>query len=131
VDGLVGLVSKVKNFTSTVTLITDLDPSSSRGTPVSATFMGKPDSFGIIEYDDETGTLQMTKIDERDKPDDGDKVITSGLGSLFPKGIIIGSVKSSQVGDFGLTYTAIIEPAAKFDHLREVFVIVVPEVAEP
>ncbi|MCD9022714.1 rod shape-determining protein MreC [Cohnella silvisoli] len=131
VDGLVGLVSKVKTFTSTVTLITDLDPSSSKGTPVSATFLGKPESFGIIEYDDVTGTLQMTKIDERDKPADGDKVITSGIGSLFPKGIIIGEVKSSQVGDFGLTYTAIIKPAAKFDHLREVMVIVVPEVKEP
>ncbi|MFC5468315.1 rod shape-determining protein MreC [Cohnella suwonensis] len=127
VDGLVGLVSKVKTFTSTVTLITDLDPNSSKGTPVSATFLGKPDSFGIIEYDDENGLLQMTKIDERDKPADGDKVITSGLGSLFPKGIMIGTVKSSQVGDFGLTFTAIIEPAAKFDHLREVFVIVVPQ----
>nr|WP_306220198.1 rod shape-determining protein MreC [Cohnella sp. WQ 127256] len=132
VDGLVGLVSKVKNFTSTVTLITNLDPNSSRGTPVSATFLSKPDSFGIIEYDDESGALQMTKIDERDKPVEGDKVITSGLGSLFPKGIIIGTVKSSQVGDFGLTYTAIIEPAAKFNHLREVFVVVVPsEVDEP
>lgn len=131
VDGLVGLVSKVKNFTSTVTLITSLDPNSSKGTPVSATFLGRPESFGIIEYDDETQSLQMTKIDEHDKPADGDKVITSGLGSLFPKGIIIGTVKSSQVGDFGLTYTAIIEPAAKYDHLREVFVVVVPEVEEP
>jgi rod shape-determining protein MreC len=131
VDGLVGLVSKVKTFTSSVTLITDLDPSSSKGTPVSGTFLGKPESFGIIEYDDTSGTLQMTKIDEKDKPADGDKVITSGLGSLFPKGIIIGTVKSSQVGDFGLTYTAIIEPAAKFDHLREVFVVVVPGVKEP
>jgi rod shape-determining protein MreC len=130
VDGLVGLVSKVKTFTSTVTLITDLDPSSSRGTPVSATFLGKPESFGIIEYDDEAGVLQMTKIDENDKPADGDKVITSGIGSLFPKGIIVGTVKSSQVGDFGLTYTAIIQPAAQFDHLREVFVVVVPGVEE-
>lgn len=131
VDGLVGLVSKVKTFTSTVTLITSLDPNSSKGTPVSATFLGKPESFGILEYDDETSSLLMTKIDEHDKPADGDKVITSGLGSLFPKGIIIGTVKSSQVGDFGLTYTAIIEPAAKFNHLREVFVVVVPEVEEP
>ncbi|RED64114.1 rod shape-determining protein MreC [Cohnella lupini] len=130
VDGLVGLVSKVKTFTSTVTLITDLDPSSSRGTPVSATFLGKPESFGIIEYDDEAGVLQMTKIDESDKPADGDKVITSGIGSLFPQGIIVGTVKSSQVGDFGLTYTAIIQPAAQFDHLREVFVVVVPGAEE-
>jgi len=127
VEGLVGLVSKVKNFTSTVTLISNLDPSSSKGSPVSATFLSKPDSFGIIEYDEETKTLMMSKIEEKDKPMDGDTVITSGLGSLFPKGVIVGTVKSSQVGDFGLTYTAVIEPAAKFNHLQEVFVIVVPE----
>ncbi len=127
VEGLVGLVSKVKNFTSTVTLISNLDPSSSKGSPVSATFLSKPDSFGIIEYDEETKTLMMSKIEEKDQPMDGDTVITSGLGSLFPKGVIVGTVKSSQVGDFGLTYTAVIEPAAKFNHLQEVFVIVVPE----
>ncbi|WP_391572076.1 rod shape-determining protein MreC, partial [Cohnella sp.] len=86
VEGLVGLVSKVKNFTSTVTLISNLDPSSSKGSPVSATFLSKPDSFGIIEYDEETKTLMMSKIEEKDKPTDGDTVITSGLGSLFPKG---------------------------------------------
>jgi rod shape-determining protein MreC len=131
VDGLVGLVNTVKTFTSTVSLLTDLDPRSSKGTPVSAAFLGKPDSFGIVEYDDISGTLQMTKIDERDKPAVGDKVITSGLGSLFPEGILIGTVLSSQVGDFGLTYTAIIKPAAKFNHLREVFVVVVPEVNQP
>ncbi|WP_246120261.1 rod shape-determining protein MreC [Cohnella terricola] len=131
VDGLIGLVSKVKNFTSTVTLVTSLDANTSKGTPVSASFLSKPDSFGIIEYDAETRTLQMSKIDEKDKPAEGDKVVTSGLSSLFPKGVIIGTVKNSQVGDFGLTYTATIEPAAKFDHLREVFVIVVPEVDEP
>jgi len=131
VDGLVGLVSTVKNITSTVTLITSLDASSSRGTPVSATILGKPDSFGIIEFDDETNSLQMTKIDESDKLAEEDIVITSGIGSLFPKGITIGKVKSRQVGDFGLTHTAVIEPAAKFDHLREVFVVVVPEVVEP
>ncbi|MBO9599428.1 MAG: rod shape-determining protein MreC, partial [Cohnella sp.] len=55
----------------------------------------------------------------------------SGLGNVFPKGIIIGTVDSRQVGVFGLTHTAVITPAAKFDHLREVFVVVVPEVDGP
>lgn len=132
VDGLVGIVSHVSSFTSTVKLITDLDESSSTGMPVSATVLGKEtQSFGIIEYDEESGKLQMTKIDERDPLTKGDKVITSGLGNVFPKGIIIGTVDSRQVGDFGLTHTAVITPAAKFDHLREVFVVVVPEVDGP
>jgi rod shape-determining protein MreC len=132
VDGLVGLVSHVSTFTSTVTLITQLDASSSKGTPVSATVLGKEsESFGIIEYDDVTGTLQMTKIDEADPLAKDDKVVTSGVASYFPKGILIGTVLSDQVGDFGLTRTAIITPAAQFDHLREVFVIVVPDVDGP
>lgn len=132
VDGLVGIVSRVSTFTSTVKLITDLDESSSAGMPISATALGKEtQSFGIIEYNEETSKLQMTKIDERDPLAVGDKVITSGLGNVFPKGIIIGTVDSRQVGDFGLTHTAVITPAAKFDHLREVFVVVVPEVDGP
>ncbi len=132
VDGLVGIVSRVSTFTSTVKLITDLDENSSAGMPISATVLGKEtQSFGIIEYDEESGKLQMTKIDERDPLTLGDKVITSGLGNVFPKGIIIGTVDSRQVGDFGLTHTAVITPAAKFDHLREVFVVVVPEVDGP
>ncbi|MFD0674362.1 rod shape-determining protein MreC [Cohnella sp. GCM10027633] len=132
IDGLVGIVSHVSTFTSTVKLITDLDESSSKGMPVSATVLGKEtESFGIIEYEEESGTLQMTKIDERDPLAKDDKVITSGLGNVFPKGIVIGTVESRQVGDFGLTHTAIITPAAKFDHLREVFVVVVPDVDGP
>ncbi|WP_373231386.1 rod shape-determining protein MreC [Cohnella sp.] len=130
VDGLVGLVSHVSTFTSTVTLITELDVDTAKGTPVSATVVGKTESFGIIEYDEVTQTLQMNKIDENDKLAEGDIVMTSGIGSIFPQGIIIGTVKDRQVGDF-MTHTAIITPAAKLDHLREVFVIVVPDMDGP
>lgn len=132
VDGLIGIVSRVSTFTSTVKLITDLDENTSKGIPVSATVLGKEsDSFGIIEYDQESDQLQMTKIDERDPLAVGDKIITSGLGNVFPKGIVIGTVDNWQVGDFGLTRTAIIHPSAQFDHLREVFVVVVPDVDGP
>lgn len=132
IDGLVGIVSRVSTFTSTVKLITDLDETTSKGMPVSATVLGKEsDSFGIIEYEEESGTLQMTKIDERDPLAKDDIVITSGLGNVFPKGIVIGTVESRQVGDFGLTHTATVIPAAKFDHLREVFVVVVPDMDGP
>lgn len=132
-DGLVGLVSHVSEFTSTVEPITELDPESPQGVQVAATIYGKEkESFGIIDaYDLETGMLQMTKIDEKDKMAPGDQVVTSGLGNVFPRGIVIGTVVNRQVGDFGLTQKATVEPAAKFDHLREVFVVVVPDVNGP
>jgi rod shape-determining protein MreC len=132
IDGLVGIVSHVSTFTSTVKLITNLDPNTSSGIPVSATVLGKETkSFGIIAYNEELGTLQMSKIAENDPLQPNDTVITSGLGNVFPKGIKIGTVVSRQVGDFGLTHTAVIKPSADFDLLREVFVVVVPAAEGP
>ncbi len=128
IDGLVGLVSEVSPITSTVMPITELNAQSSVGSKkISATVSGK-DSFGIIEsYNSETGQLLMSKIAEDDPLKEGDNVTTSGLGSVFPRGIEIGKVVSKQVGDFGLTYTAYIEPSAKLDKLREVLVVKVPD----
>ena len=50
---------------------------------------------------------------------------------MFPRGLVIGTVDRKQVGDFGLTQTADIRPAAEFDQLSEVFVVVTLEVDSP
>ncbi|WP_258881645.1 rod shape-determining protein MreC [Paenibacillus sp. sptzw28] len=127
--GLVGLTSRVDPFFSSVMPITDLDVNAPDTKAIAATVLGKENnSFGMIEsYDKDTGKLTMSKIAENDPLAKGDTVITSGLGNVFPKGIVIGTVDSRQVGDFGLTNTATITPAADFDHLTDVFVVKVPE----
>lgn len=126
VDGLIGIVTRVKPFYSSVQLLTDLNSQSTMTKAVAATVRGQ-DSFGIIEsYDAEEGVLLMTKIKQEDPLVEENIVVTSGLGGIYPEGITIGEVISREVGEFGLTYTAKIKPAAKFDHLREVFVIEVP-----
>lgn len=132
VDGMVGLVSKVSEFTSTVMPITELDPTSSDRISISATVLGREEqTFGIVDYDKENNVLQMTRIDEDAEVKEGDLIVTSGLGNVLPMGIIIGTVVSNEVGDFGLTHTAAIKPAAKFDHLTEVFVVIAPDVDAP
>ncbi|MFX3634907.1 MAG: rod shape-determining protein MreC [Candidatus Pristimantibacillus sp.] len=132
VDGLVGLVSEVRPFTSTVMPITGIDETSPTSNSIAATILGREDeSFGIISgYNQETDRLLMTKIDEDDKMIVDDVVITSGLGNVYPRGIVIGTVQNKQVGDFGLTLTASVKLAAKFDHLTEVFVVQVQETEE-
>jgi rod shape-determining protein MreC len=127
--GLVGLTSRVDPFFSSVMPITDLDVNAPDTKAIAATVLGKENnSFGMIEsFDKDTGKLTMSKIAENDPLAKGDTVITSGLGNVFPKGIVIGTVDSRQVGDFGLTNTATITPAADFDHLTDVFVVKVPE----
>lgn len=125
VDGLIGRIVRVTPFTSNVQLITDLSGAEGGSKAISATVKEpETDLFGIIErYDKEQGFLVMTKIDQNDKLKNGDTVITSGLGELFPAGLVIGTVESSQVGEFGLTHTAMVKPAAEFTKLREVFVV--------
>ena len=128
--GLVGIVTRVDPFYSSVMPMTELNENSTKA--IAATVLGhENDSFGIVEsYDKETDKLMMTKIAETDKLAKGDTIITSGKGNVFPRGMVIGTVDSSQVGDFGLTYTATITPAADFNHLTEVFVVQVPESEE-
>ncbi len=127
--GLIGLISSVSPFTSNVMPITELDGQSANAKWISATVEGNEEaSFGIIEsYNIENGQLLMTKIAEEDPLKEGDVVVTSGKGEVFPVGIVIGTVTSEQVGDFGLTRTAFIDPAAQFDKLSEVLVVKVPD----
>jgi len=127
-DGLVGLVSRVFPLYSTVMPITQLDSESSGTRAISATVMEHKESFGVIEdYDVQRGMLVMNRIAENDPLSENDVVITSGLGGVYPYGLVIGTVESRQVGDFGLTHTAYIKPAADFDRLTEVFVVVPPD----
>ena len=52
----------------------------------------------------------------------GDLVVTSGLDRIFPKGLVIGRVRS--VGDAtGLFREVRVEPSARFGQLEEVLVL--------
>lgn len=54
----------------------------------------------------------------------GDRIITSGLGDIFPKGIYIGEVIEVIEERRDLYKTAIIRPASDFRRLEEVLVVV-------
>ncbi|GAC41387.1 cell shape-determining protein [Paenibacillus popilliae ATCC 14706] len=128
VDGVVGTISRVYEFSSTVQLLTNLDEKDPNSRPISATVLGKSDSFGMIEsYDHSSGTFTMTRIEENDKVKVGDTIISSGFGGVFPGGLIIGTVVSLQQGDLGLTRTATIEPAGTYRDWRELFIVFTPD----
>ncbi|MDR3348348.1 MAG: rod shape-determining protein MreC [Acidaminococcales bacterium] len=61
----------------------------------------------------------------------GDTILTSGLGSIYPKGIVIGVVAKVVNAEGGLLKYAVIEPTVDFSRLEEVMVIVnAPNYAE-
>lgn len=53
----------------------------------------------------------------------GDRVVTSGMGGVFPKGLVIGHVKSVDLQEFGLFQAIEVTPAVDFSHLEEVLVL--------
>ena len=54
----------------------------------------------------------------------GDKVLTSGVGSLYPAGLLIGEVVEVYVPKPGLVKECYVKPATDFDHLEEVLVMI-------
>jgi len=53
----------------------------------------------------------------------GDEVVTSGLGSVFPKGLLIGTISSVTKGRRGMFQSITVEPATDFSQLEQVIII--------
>lgn len=119
-QGLVGDVVSVTNHTAKVQLL--LDPRSAVGGLVQ-----RPESrvTAIVEgYATNPLTPRMVNIARDADVIKGDKVITSGLGGIYPKGLLVGEVTDVVNEDGGLLKYAILKPAVDFDRLEEVFIIV-------
>lgn len=113
--GLVGRVLEVGRYSSSILLISD--PNSKVGVVIQRNrqggiLVGRPDGRCKIIYI--ALDSDVTK---------GDKVITAGFGSVFPKGILIGEV--AEVGkEPGRLYKyAIVVPAQDMTKLEEVLCI--------
>lgn len=128
VKGMVGVVSHVSNFTSTVKLITTMDTKDPNSNGIAVTSMSNHQTFGIIEsYDEASGMLIMNQIKQEDPVKKGDTIVSLGDTDKYPRGLIIGTVKSVEESKFGKTKTAMIEPAAEFQDWKQLFVVFTPE----
>ncbi|MBX6352885.1 MAG: rod shape-determining protein MreC [Thermoflavifilum sp.] len=119
---LVGKVIAAGRLSSTVSLITDAQS----GDGVSALVLADNNSpvFGIVTGSEGGPTpLSMQFLSAVANVKVGQSVVTSGYSDIFPKGILIGTVKQVGQGMPGLTRDAAVQPAADLDNLQDVFVI--------
>ena len=118
--GLIGKIILVTPFTSEVELLY----TNNSNYRVSALVQGeKGDVYGLIEgFEPERNELILKRIDSSLTIQVGEKVVSSGLGGIFPKGILIGEVTEITTDDFGLTKMAYVKPAADFSLLEEVII---------
>lgn len=114
-EGLVGRVVEVAPFNSRVILL--LDPESR----VSTLFQESRDS-GIAEGDG-SSFLRVTHIDRESQVQVGERVISSGLGKVYPKGIPVGRVEMVGTEKEGLELFATVRPYVNFWKLEEVLCV--------
>ena len=116
-SGLVGYVISVTNNTAKVQTI--IDTSSN----VSANISNIQDSVILKGTLNNTETVRATYIPADSTILQGDQVVTSGLGGIYPKGILIGTVKSVVNTKNEADRYAEIEVATDFSRLETVLVI--------
>lgn len=116
-QGLIGRIISASLNSSEVLLLTD--PRSAVGSLIQETRVP-----GIVEgLSQSAGKLKMIHIPNDQEVKVGQLVITSGLGELFPKGILLGKIESIEKEPNGLLKSAVVVPSINFDILEEVFII--------
>lgn len=120
--GLVGIVTETGPNWATVRSI--IDDSSS----VSAMTVSTSDSCvveGDLELIDE-GKLRFEQLyDSEEKVTAGERIVTSNISEKFVEGLFIGYVSEIHQDTNNLTKTGTIVTPVDFQHLKEVFVIIV------
>jgi rod shape-determining protein MreC len=114
-DGVVGRVVSASASMSKVLLITD--PSLSIDCRVART----RDRGVLNGYLDRKCILRYLNLKARIRP--GDEVVTSGLGRVFPRGLLLGRVERVAKDAQGLFLEALVTPALDFSEIEEVLVI--------
>ncbi|AEV20244.1 rod shape-determining protein MreC [Geobacillus sp. G4] len=118
--GLVGKVQHASQFTSTVQLLSALD----QNNRISAYIQGKENVFGLIEgYDEKRRELLLGEIPIDAKVEKRQKVLTSGLGGVFPKGLPIGEVTEVKPDQYGLTKVVYVKPFANLYDIDDVMIV--------
>ncbi|MBI4553508.1 MAG: rod shape-determining protein MreC [Candidatus Latescibacteria bacterium] len=114
-EGLVGRVVEVGPISSVVQLLCDRNCQASG-------IVQRSRVAGIVSW--ENGPDFELRLPLRADVRMGDWVVSSGLGGVFPRGLIIGQVVGVSLEDMGLFRRALIAPRVDFSRLEEVFVIV-------
>ena len=120
-NGLVGKIVSSSNHSSEVKLITSDDINFKVSISIKT---NENDNYAILNgYDKETGLIKATGIDKTTIINEGDTVLTSGLGSKFPSGIYIGTVEKITDDKYNLSKIVYIKTAQDFNDLHYLTVL--------
>jgi rod shape-determining protein MreC len=116
-EGVVGRVIKVATNSSRVLLVTDAASSI-------AGLVQRTRTRGVVRGNGSELTLEFALRNDPVEVDD--LIVTSGMGGVFPKGLVVGRVAAVQRTDYGLFQQIDLAPVVDFSRLEEVLVLMGP-----
>lgn len=120
-DGLIGKVVSTTTFTSDVKLLTTSDTNNKISVAISN---GKNKLYGLIkDYNYNSNYLEVEGISNTESVSVGDYVYTSGLGGVFPSGILIGKVEEITTDEYDLAKIINVGLVADFDNINYVAIL--------
>jgi rod shape-determining protein MreC len=114
--GLVGRIERAGPSSSKVLLLTDT------ASAVNSVVQSSSRPRGVLESS-ESGALVLRFVGQNESVQVGDQVVTSGLGGMFPSGLLVGKVADVKKTDADLVQAVTVKPAVDFDNLESVLVI--------
>ena len=119
--GLIGRIENVSTFSSDVKLIVANDTNNKISVTITN---GDHRMTGLINgYSYESGLLSVEGISNTESVSVGDMVYTSGLGGVFPSGILIGKVQDITTDVYDLAKIIQVKPSATFDDINYVTIL--------
>ncbi|HSR12660.1 MAG TPA: rod shape-determining protein MreC, partial [Thermodesulfobacteriota bacterium] len=114
-EGVVGRVIESSGDTAKVLLVSDANSAVDvlvQGSRAQGILEGKIDDVCIIKYVQKNEEIQV-----------GDRVITSGLGGVFPKGLMVGTVTAVDRKRPGIFQHVEVAPAVDLSKIEEVLIL--------
>ncbi|MBF0136734.1 MAG: rod shape-determining protein MreC [Magnetococcus sp. DMHC-1] len=118
-EGLVGKIVEIGQYHSVALTLLDLNsrtPVRIQRNRIPGIATGANDHVISMEFVAKDADIQIQ-----------DLVITSGIGGIFPRGLVVGRVVAFTPPDVGLFQKVTLAPAVDFDRIEEVSLLLVPD----
>ncbi|MCB9026608.1 MAG: rod shape-determining protein MreC [Bdellovibrionaceae bacterium] len=115
IGGVVGYIVQPQAYTSQILLLTD------RYASIDA-IVQRSRARGIIEGLNKDA-CRLNYLQQDDDVKEGDRIVTSGLNNIFPKGFTIGNVTKVEKSRYDISQEVTVTPSVNPFTLEEVFVV--------
>lgn len=125
-----GLVGKITSTGSNWSIVESI---LSENIAVSVMVNSSRENIGILRgylSGSNKSITEISNIPMDSKIKEGDTIVTSGLGEVYPKEIRIGEVVKIETDEIKVTKTAIVKPYVDFEKLEDLFIVVPKDTRE-